>query len=223
MISKLPRWVWTGAWVLAFIAGIVNAVCLIGAGHRSVTHLTGTTTMLSITLSLPDFEGAGHFVLLLGSFIAGTALSGLIIEDTALKLGRRYPVALLLESGLLCGAAALLKSQNTLGYSLAACACGLQNAMATTYSGTVVRTTHVSGMFTDLGISLGHALRRHPVDCRRVRLSVIVITGFFCGGVAGAVLFQCAGYGALLVPAGMTAAAAMGYGWHTWRARAGEG
>jgi uncharacterized membrane protein YoaK (UPF0700 family) len=219
MISKLPRWVWTGAWMLAFIAGIVNAVGLLGLEHQSVTHLTGTTTLLGIALSRADFSGISHFALLLGSFIAGTALSGLIIEDTALKLGRRYPVALLLEAAMLCMAAALLRDRNTWGHYLASCACGLQNAMVTTYSGTVVRTTHVSGMFTDLGISLGHALRRHPVDRRRARLSAIVITGFLSGGAAGAELFRNVGYGALLVPAAMTAAAALGYGLHTLKSR----
>lgn len=203
--------------MLAFIAGIVNAVGILGLEHQAVTHLTGTTTLLGIAISKFDSQGVIHLLLLLGSFLAGNTLSGLIIEDTALKLGRRYPVALFLEAVLLCGAAAFLANQNSVGHYLASCACGLQNAMVTTYSGTVVRTTHVSGMFTDLGISLGHLLRRQPVDYRRVRLSAIVITGFLCGGVVGAMLFRYIGYSALLIPAGMTATAALGYGWHTWR------
>jgi uncharacterized membrane protein YoaK (UPF0700 family) len=215
MISKLPRWVWTGAWFLAFIAGIVNAVGLLGLQHQSVTHLTGTTTMLGIALSKADSQSILHFAVLLGSFLAGNALSGLIIEDTALKLGRRYPLALLMETALLCVATALLQNQNFGGHYLASCACGLQNAMATTYSGTVVRTTHVSGMFTDLGISIGHALRRHPVDRRRVRLSLIVISGYLGGAMAGSTLFRHLHYTALLIPAGMTAAAAVAYGWRT--------
>jgi uncharacterized membrane protein YoaK (UPF0700 family) len=215
MISKLPRWVWTGAWLLAFIAGIVNAVGLLGLQHQSVTHLTGTTTMLGIALSMADFHSILHFAVLLGSFMAGNALSGLIIEDTALKLGRRYLVALLMETALLCLATVLLRNQNSGGHYLASCACGLQNAMVTTYSGTVVRTTHVSGMFTDLGISIGHALRHHPVDRRRVRLSLIVISGYLAGAVTGAGLFRHLDYATLLFPAAMTAAAAMAYGLRT--------
>jgi len=42
MISRLPRWVWVGAWALAFIAGIVNVVGLLGFDHQTITHLTGT-------------------------------------------------------------------------------------------------------------------------------------------------------------------------------------
>ncbi|HEV7401444.1 MAG TPA: hypothetical protein VGO11_00895 [Chthoniobacteraceae bacterium] len=41
MISKLPRWVWAGAWALAFIGGIVNAIGLLGFEHQAVTPLTG--------------------------------------------------------------------------------------------------------------------------------------------------------------------------------------
>ena len=50
MISKLPRWVWTGAWVLAFIAGVVNVVGLLGFEHQAITHLTGNTSLFAEAL-----------------------------------------------------------------------------------------------------------------------------------------------------------------------------
>ena len=77
---------------------------------------------------------------------------------SALRLGRRYGVALSVESLMLFAAIPLFRHQHLAGPLLAAMACGLQNAMATTYSGAVVRTAHLSGMFTDLGIMLGHWL-----------------------------------------------------------------
>lgn len=83
-------------------------------------------------------------------------------------------------------------------------ACGLQNAMATTYSGAVIRTTHLSGMFTDLGIGLGHALRGLPLQTRRLRLSGLIIAGFLVGAVLGAWLFRLWAYRALAVPAVLT-------------------
>src|SRR5471032_1510421 len=51
VISKLPRWVWTGAWALAFVGGIVNVVGLLSFQHRPITHLTGTTSLLSVALA----------------------------------------------------------------------------------------------------------------------------------------------------------------------------
>src|ERR1700677_2398307 len=175
MISKLPRWVWFCAWVLAFIAGMINVVGLLGFDHQAVTHLTGNTSMLAAALAKLDLAGILHFAAVIGSFVAGTILSGFIIQDSTLQLGRRYGVALILESLLLCLAALLLNRHHASGL-YAACACGLQNAMATTYSGTVVRTTHISGMFTDLGIFLGHALRGLPVDTKRLRMCLLVIS-----------------------------------------------
>ena len=212
MISKLPRWIWAGAWALALVAGMVNVVGLLGFEHQAVTHLTGTTSLLAAVLGARDLTAALHLAAMIGSFLAGTVLSGLIVQDSVLQLDRRYGAALGLESLLLCGAVPLLERHSIWGMYCASCACGLQNAMVSTYSGAVVRTTHLSGMFTDLGIFLGHALRGLPVDARRLRLCTLIISGFLAGGVAGAVAFHRLGYPALFIPGGLVAAAALAYG-----------
>ncbi len=212
MISKMPRWIWAGAWALAFVAGIVNVVGLLGFQHQAVTHLTGTTSQLAAALAQLDFRHALHFAAAIGAFVAGTVLSGFLIQDSTLQLGRRYGVALLIEAALLCAAVPLLKRGNVLGLYSASCACGLQNAMVSTYSGAVVRTTHLSGMFTDLGIFLGHALRGLAVDVRRLRLCWLVISGFLSGGIAGTLAFNRWSYAALYLPGGLAAATAVAYG-----------
>lgn len=217
MISLLPRWVWGGAWVLAFIAGIVNVVGLLGFEHQAVSHLTGNTSLLAEALATRNLPATLHLAALIGAFVAGTMVSGFLIQDSTLQLGRRYGVALLLESLLLFVAVPLLEYDSAYGMYAAACACGLQNAMASTYSGTVVRTTHVSGMFTDLGIFLGHALRGLPVDARRARLCFLVISGFLCGGVAGTLAFRGFGYSALYFPASLTATVSLAYGLYRFR------
>jgi len=212
MISKLPRWIWTGTWVLAFIAGIVNVVGLLGFQHQAITHLTGNTSLLAEAVATFDIPAMLHFSALIGAFVAGTTISGFIIQDSTLQLGRRYGVALLLVSCLLFASVPLLQRNSAYGMYAAACACGLQNAMVSTYSGAVVRTTHLSGMVTDLGIFLGHALRRIPVDTRRLKLCFLVISGFLCGGIAGTLAFNRFGYSALLFPASLTAIVSIAYG-----------
>ena len=119
--------------------------------------------------------------------------------------------ALALEAALLLLAIPLFKQQQIWGALLAAMACGLQNAMVTTYSGAAVRTTHLSGMFTDLGIGLGHLLRGLPLPMRRLTLSGLIITGFLAGGVIGAWLFSRLKYDALLAPAILTGATGIGH------------
>ena len=212
MISKLPRWIWAGTWALAFIAGMINVVGLLGFEHQAVTHLTGTTSMLAAALASLDAPAALHLAAVIGAFVSGTVLSGFIVQDSTLQLGRRYGIALLLESALLFGAVPLLWHHQPIGVYFASCACGLQNAMVSTYSGTVIRTTHLSGMFTDLGISLGHAMRGLPVDHRRLRMCFLIISAFLCGGIGGTFAFRHLGYSALIIPGSLTALTAFAYG-----------
>ena len=212
MISKLPKWVWTGAWLLAFIAGMVNVIGLLSFGHETITHLTGNTSRLAEALARLDISGILHSASLIGAFVVGTVISGLFIQDSALQLDRKYSVVLLLESILLFVSVPLLKHRNVCGLYTAACAIGLQNAMASTYSGAVVRTTHLSGMFTDLGISLGHVVRGLPVNVKRLWLCLSVISGFLIGGIGGTLAFHTFDYAALLFPAGMTAVVSIAYG-----------
>jgi uncharacterized membrane protein YoaK (UPF0700 family) len=198
---------------------MINIVGLLGFEHQAVTHLTGTTSMLSDAISLGHWPAFAKLLAVVGAFLAGAAASGFLIQDSTLKLGRRYGAALALESILLSCSVPLLNHQNHWGVCLASAACGLQNAMASTYSGSTVRTTHLSGMFTDLGIFVGHLLRRMPVDWRRLKLCTVIISGFFCGGIGGAAAFRAFGYGALLFPAAFTGAGAVGYSLYRLRMR----
>ena len=218
---QLPRWVWIGAGVLAGVAGMVNAVGFLGFEHQAITHLTGTTTMLGASIVAGDMRAALHLAGVAFSFVVGAAMGGVIIQDATLRLGRRYGLALALESALLFGAALLFRRADAAGALLAAMACGLQNAMATTYSGALIRSTHLSGMFTDLGIGLGHALRGLPLQKRRLLLCGLIIAGFFAGGLSGAVLFARMATDALLVPATLTGVVGVGYAVYRHRALAG--
>ena len=207
----LPRWVWIGAVALACVAGLVNVIGYLGFEHQAVSHLTGTTSLLGAALAQGDLRAIVHLWGMLIAFCVGAMLSGLVIQDQTLKLGRRYGVALALEAALLLLAIPLFKQQQIWGALLAAMACGLQNAMVTTYSGAAVRTTHLSGMFTDLGIGLGHLLRGMPLPMRRLTLSGLIISGFLAGGILGAWAFGVWRYHALLIPSALTGLTGVGY------------
>ena len=211
MAERLATWVWVGAAALASVAGIVNVVGFLGFQQQAVTHLTGNTSLLAAALVGGDAGMALGLGAMLLAFVAGSMLSGLIVQDSTLRLGRRYGVVLTIESLMLLAAVPLFRQQHLAGPILAATACGLQNAMATTYSGALVRTSHVSGMFTDLGLMLGHALRGLPLARRRVALCVLVIAFFFAGGITGALLFARWDYATLYLPSLLTGGAALGY------------
>jgi uncharacterized membrane protein YoaK (UPF0700 family) len=212
VLRQLPRWAWIGGGMLAFIAGIVNAAGYMGFRHQSITNLTGSTSLLGVALGTGDIGEAWHWALSIAAFVAGAVLSGLIVQQRTLKLGRRYGVALMLESALLFAAVPLLDAGNPIGLYLAAMGAGLQNGMASTYSGMVFRTTHVSGMFTDLGIYIGQRLRGLEVDTQRIRVCVLVTSTFLLGSVAGALLFRVLQERTLLIPAALTGLCGLSYG-----------
>jgi uncharacterized membrane protein YoaK (UPF0700 family) len=200
LITRLPTWAFPAAWLLAFGAGVINVVGLLGVDHQVVTHLTGTTSQLGVALAFGDGSDVLRFGGLIGAFVLGCALSGIIVQDSTLRLGRRYGVVMLLQSTLLVLATVWLERAGSGALYLLAAACGLQNAMVTTFSGAVIRTTHVSGMFTDLGIFLGHKLRGVSTDARRLRLCLTVITGFLGGGIVGAFAYRHWSNRALYIP-----------------------
>ena len=218
MISRLPRWVEYGAFILALVAGMVNAVGLLGFKHQSISHLSGTATLLGTGILDHDVFDTLHLILVLLSFLAGSAISGFFLSSGALKLGRKYSGLLCLEAVFLLSAIFLLTRSSLQGHYLASAACGLQNALATTYSGAIIRTTHVTGIFTDLGIMLGATLRGKPFDKRKALLFILIIMGFITGGIIGAFSFSALGFYALLVPAGICLVLAAAYAFYSSRA-----
>jgi len=200
MSKTLPSWIEWGAFLLVYIAGIINTIGLLGFQHQAVAHVTGTLTLLGSALAGHEWSSGWHLSWIVFAFCFGALLSGLIIQNATLKLGRRYGVALLIEAGLLFVAMHTLVAGSGWGHLFASAACGLQNAMITTYSGAVIRTTHMTGILTDIGLMLGHWLRGHRIDLRKIQLFVILITGFTCGSVSGNLLFTAFHFYALVVP-----------------------
>ncbi|GAK87440.1 conserved hypothetical membrane protein [Vibrio ponticus] len=199
-----------GAFLLALLAGIVNAIGLLGFQHQAVSHISGTVTLLGT--SIESLDGmTSHLLMILVSFLMGATLAGAFFESTALRLGRRYGVALCIEAGLLFVAYLLLEQNVTTGQYFASAACGLQNAMITTFSGAVVRTTHMTGIITDLGIMIGARFRGERFDFRKAKLFLFIFTGFLLGGVVGARLFAQYQIASLMAPIALALALALVY------------
>lgn len=211
MIYRLPGWVWGGAALLALIAGMINVVGLLGVHHHGLTHVTGSASAMGLELAQGGLTAACRFGLLILAFVAGAVLSGVVVRNANLRLGRRYGVALMIESALLIAAALLLTRGLGGGEYLLSAAAGLQNAMASTYSGAIVRTTHVTGIFTDIGILIGHAVRGEPFEVRKLSLLLTIAAGFILGSVIGAWVFDAMGYATLWVPAVVTGLSGLVY------------
>lgn len=185
---------------LAAAAGYINTVVLL-LGTLPVTHLTGTVSRLSLDLGRGDRADAVFVGGLVTAFVLGAALSGVIIGSSTLRLGRRYGVAVMVEAALIAAAAAFIPSSLTLGAMLAAGAAGLQNAMASSYRSLIVRTTHVTGLLTDLGFMAGQSLTGHKIAGWRFALIGSLLIAFIGGGVVGALAHGVLHADALWIPA----------------------
>lgn len=201
VIKQLPKWVEYGAFILAFTAGYINVVGLLGFEHQSISHVSGSATLMGSEIINTSFTKVLHLLGVLISFLIGAALSGFLLSGSSLKLGRHYGVLLTIEGFLLLAAMLLLKINAFSGHYIASAACGLQNALVTTYSGAIIRTTHLTGIFTDLGIMLGAALRGATFDKRKALLFILIISGFILGSMVGAFLFQYYQFITLVIPA----------------------
>jgi uncharacterized membrane protein YoaK (UPF0700 family) len=198
---------------LAFVAGAVNAGGFMAIGQYT-SHMTGIVSSVAESLVL----GSGALALAAlgaaGAFMLGAASTAIMVN-----FGRRrglyseYALPLLVEAVLLlvfgvlgarlslAGPAAAALTVTLLCYVM-----GLQNALVTKLSRAEIRTTHMTGIITDIGIELGKLAYRNvdasrpPVraDRGRLRLLSSLLACFIVGGIGGAAGFTYVGYRATL-------------------------
>lgn len=185
--------------LLSLVAGIVNVSGLF-AVHRLTTNVTGHFAFFADLLIQKDVAQAGVYLLFIVCFLAGAFASNLLVE-LVLRANERYiniiPVGaeiLILSSIAMCNTETIGSYPNTIA-CLLLFAMGLQNALVTSLSNSVVRTTHLTGLFTDLGIELSQLLFYKEVQQQKrlvssIRLRTTIIVWFFLGGIGGGYGFQ---------------------------------
>lgn len=196
--------------ILAFVAGAINAGGFL-AVHRYTSHMTGIVSSIADDLVLGSIGLALAGLVSLAAFVAGAITTTLLISwARRQELRSKYALALLLEAVLLLVfglVGANLKSFATLlvptAVLLLCFIMGLQNALITKLSRAEIRTTHITGIVTDIGIELGKLLywNRHgeqfgrvQVDRQRLQVLSLLALYFFMGGIAGAFGFNRLGY-----------------------------
>ncbi len=193
------------AWSLAAIAGALNTAGFDAAGVYS-SNMTGNVSALATNLGLADLAVAGAYLTLVLSFIAGAAVSALLINaGRRRRLAGIYAFSILAEALLLIGLACIdlwltgSARGRCLAYGLSFLM-GLQNAVVTRISNARVRTTHVTGMVTDIGIELGNLLdlARQGAAGRaeaefngdKLRLHGFTVLSFLGGAVCGLLAYR---------------------------------
>jgi uncharacterized membrane protein YoaK (UPF0700 family) len=208
-LRHLPSWA-----LLAFAAGAVNAGALL-ACERFVSHVTGTVTRIGV-----DSAGilALDYALVLAAFISGAMSAILLARRSGDATRPAYWVPLTIVAAVLVGVAAA-GSAGSLGafggtvetkrdfamLAVLGFAMGMQNAAVGASTAMAVRTTHMTGPATDLGVAFAMLLSGTPSERAAARSSVLLrgtkLLAFIVGGAAMALLCPRIQFAAFLVPA----------------------
>lgn len=184
---------------------MVNAVAFQGLSSF-VSHQTGSFSRVGL--------GNTDALLLVASFVFGACICGMLVSHNMMRV-KLYDVCLIVQAGLLVATTFL--ADQWFAKFLAAAACGLQNALTTHWGGAVTRTTHVTGLFTDVGLLLGRLLSMVANKCGKQseafdtvaaaddlnKLSVLgaIAVAYLIGIILGVHSFTAIGLLAFLIPA----------------------
>jgi uncharacterized membrane protein YoaK (UPF0700 family) len=188
---------------LAAVAGAMNAAAFYAVGFFSA-NMTGNVSILSDNLALERWASALFYLAVLLAFVLGATGAAALIDAGRRRRTRRiYAYGILLEAILLTGVGSadlwLMSNPRTVVVVLGlAFTMGFQNAIGTRISDARVRTTHISGLVTDIGIELAatlHTLLRSKGsgtvhDLGKLRLQLCTVLSFLIGGVGGVVLYR---------------------------------
>lgn len=194
---------------LAFVAGATNAGGFLAVGQYT-SHVTGLVSSIADNLVLGNLVLVGAAAGALLAFVGGAMTTAILVNwGLRRRLHSAYGLPLFLEAGALlvfgvAGASIHLFAPlfAPLTVLLLCYIMGLQNAVITKISRAEIRTTHVTGLTTDIGIELGKLLYINPreggepvlANRQKLRIHTLLVSCFFVGGVAGAWGFKHVGF-----------------------------
>ncbi|SDH28103.1 YoaK family protein [Winogradskyella thalassocola] len=187
------------ATILSFVAGIVNVTGFL-AFKQLTTNVTGHFALFIDDVANFEFWKGTIYFLYFFSFLFGSFTSSFLIEKY--KENKRLNVFALptIIECVILATIGILSNFVELEYpDLIICtllfAMGLQNSFVTKISNAVVRTTHLTGLFTDLGIDISHLFfakySAHKGKLKsNIKLRIYIILFFFAGGLVGGFIYS---------------------------------
>ncbi|WP_339926276.1 YoaK family protein [uncultured Cyclobacterium sp.] len=204
---------------LSFVAGIVNVTGFLSI-KQLTTNVTGHFALFINDLSNFEFWKGTIYFLYIFAFLFGSFLSSFLIENyRGNKKLNVFVLPTIIECIILLSIALMSNFVVITHPDVIAClllfAMGIQNSFVTKISNAVVRTTHLTGLFTDLGIELSQLLfpKQHPNREKikaTIKLRIFIILFFFAGGLIGGFLYSRIGlelntliFGAIILLSGL--------------------
>lgn len=207
--DQVSRKTYIDWFILSFAAGCINTGGFL-ASHRFVSHVTGYATLAGISFEQLDWYGFIMTLIIPLAFMVGVMISAYLTEKqfAHYRHGQKYApvmqiVALLLVFVFVAGhfgffgefgSATNVKYEYLLS-AILCMACGLQNGAITMSSGATVRTTHLTGITTDLGVGLV----RGESHANKIRVGTI--GSFIAGAIISTYIFSHFNFFGFLLPA----------------------
>lgn len=185
--------------ILSFVAGIVNVTGFL-AFKQLATNVTGHFALfINDVAEFKVWKGTIYFLYIF-SFLFGSFSSSFLIEIfRENKKLNVFVIPILIESFIFISIAVasdvvVIKYPNLI-ICLLLFSMGMQNSFVTKISNAIVRTTHLTGLFTDLGIELSQLFfpETHPHREKikaTIKLRLFIICFFFMGGLIGGFLYS---------------------------------
>jgi uncharacterized membrane protein YoaK (UPF0700 family) len=177
--------------LFALNSGFINGLCLSGllsidgSYKHAVSGVTAAYTNAGLYLADGFFNEAGFEFSLILAFVGGAFISGLLTPKAIPhKLVPSYGPTFLLGSSCLFAAAWIADHDSgRVQYFFAAMANGMQNGMSSMYTANLIRTSHLTGTSTDIGLILGQMLRGNWKNYWRLKVLVGLASSFSFGGL----------------------------------------
>ncbi|TDE27461.1 DUF1275 domain-containing protein [Flavobacterium ranwuense] len=189
------------ATLLSFVAGIVNVTGVLSI-QTLTTNVTGHFAYFAEEIMKRDYAAAITFFIFTIFFLLGAFTSNFLAELISKKhpnLSHVIPISLemvvLIGVGMFGAQSALSSIEGKwIAFSMLF-AMGIQNSLVTKISQSTVRTTHLTGLFTDLGIELSQLFfYKKPEEKKKLKTSIYlrlsIITFFFIGCFSGGFLYN---------------------------------
>lgn len=194
---------------LAFIAGFINAGGFFLV-QQYTSHMTGIISIAADEIALGNYISVTLLIAYVVCFVLGSCITTLLVIKARQRcLHSQYSLPLLIETTFLTFIVLIYGMFYTTSFiipvtiALLCLLMGLQNALITKVSTAIIRTTHVTGMATDLGIEIGRAIfNKGRIDSNKdkIVLHLSIILTFFIGGILGALILIKIGASGLFLP-----------------------
>lgn len=195
--------------LLSSNAGLVNITGVLSISVLT-TNVTGHFAFFSEQLSLNHYDLAINFLIYIFSFLFGSFFSSILTEYFEAKEKKTsHGLSMSIEIIILFSVGYYLKYYNNylspeVIASTLLFAMGMQNSLVTQISSSTVRTTHLTGLFTDLGIELSQLFFHKKIEEKKllwksINLRLAIITFFFLGGILGGFLYKYIQEGTLII------------------------